>query len=156
MKEKILILALIFSISAFAQKKILFLGNSYTAVNNLPNLLYQMALADGETIIFDSYTPGGYTLQQHSNDVTALAKINSQAWDVVVLQEQSQLPSFPPFQVITDVLPFAKKLDSLIHVNNPCTQTVFYENMVIRAIARIIRPCVLMQECRNDFVKAIC
>ena len=126
MKEKILILALIFSISAFAQKKILFLGNSYTAVNNLPNLLYQMALADGETIIFDSYTPGGYTLQQHSNDVTALAKINSQAWDVVVLQEQSQLPSFPPFQVITDVLPFAKKLDSLIHVNNPCTQTVFY------------------------------
>ena len=96
MKEKILILALIFSISAFAQKKILFLGNSYTAVNNLPNLLYQMALADGETIIFDSYTPGGYTLQQHSNDVTALAKINSQAWDVVVLQEQGQNSNYPP------------------------------------------------------------
>lgn len=39
---------------------------------------------------------------------------------------QSQEPSFSPGQVQTDTYPFAKKLDSLIHLSNPCAETVFY------------------------------
>ena len=126
MKKILLSLACLMTFQVFAQKKILFLGNSYTAVNNLPDLIYRLALADGDTIVFDSSTPGGYTFEQHSTDPVALGKINAQAWDYVVLQEQSQRPSFDPQQVAVEVLPFARKLDSLIHVNNPCTQTVFY------------------------------
>lgn len=126
MKKILLALACTINLQAIAQKKILFLGNSYTAVNNLPDIIYRLALADGDTIVFDSYTPGGYTFESHSTDPAAIAKINAQAWDFVVLQEQSQRPSFDPQQVAVEVLPYAMKLDSLIHHNNPCTQTVFY------------------------------
>lgn len=106
--------------------RVLFLGNSYTAFNNLPQMVRDIALANGDSIIFDSYTPGGYTFQQHSADANAIAKINSQPWDFVVLQEQSQRPSFPPAQVASQVYPYAAILDSLIRNNNPCSETVFY------------------------------
>ena len=111
---------------AFGEKRILFIGNSYTAVNDLPGLVYNVALANGDTIIYDAYDPGGYTFELHSADASAIAKINSNSWDYVILQEQSQRPSFPPSQVQQEVYPFAMRLDSFIHANNPCTQTVFY------------------------------
>lgn len=116
-----------FTLSTLAQPvKILFIGNSYTGVNNLPNLVYNFAFSKGDTLITNSYTPGGYTFQQHSADSNAIAKIYLDQWDFVVLQEQSQLPSFPPAQVAAEVYPYATLLDSMIHDNNPCSETMFY------------------------------
>ncbi len=119
---------LVFSF-AFSQnntKKILFLGNSYTYVNDLPQMLLLAANSTGDSIIFDSNTPGGYTLQGHYNNATSLSKIAMGKWDFVVLQDQSQLPSFPDADVENSVYPFAKKLDSLINLKNPCAETIFY------------------------------
>lgn len=107
-------------------RRVLFLGNSYTSVNNLPQLLSDVALSAGDTIVFDSYLPGGYTLEGHSTDPNALLKIASGPWDVVVLQEQSQRPSFPINQVEQEVFPFARSLDSTIHAQWPCALTLFY------------------------------
>jgi len=130
MKNKIcviLLMVFVISLTAGAQPvRVLFIGNSYTYVNNLPQLFHDVALSFGDTIIFDSSTPGGYTLEQHSTYAPTLNKITSQQWDYVILQEQSQRPSFSPSQVATEVLPYAMVLDSLIHDNNPCTETVFY------------------------------
>ena len=106
---------------------VLFIGNSYTAVNNLPQLVKDIALANNDTLIFDSNTPGGYTFNQHFNDINTKSKINSTAWDYVVVQAQSQEPSFSPSQVMQQTYPYAKKLDSLIKLNNLCTTTIFYE-----------------------------
>ncbi|MEO7523098.1 MAG: PKD domain-containing protein, partial [Ferruginibacter sp.] len=119
---------IILSISIFAQttKRALFLGNSYTYVNNLPQLIADLAASAGDTLIFDSNTPGGYTLQGHSGNTISLDKIMLGNWDFVVLQEQSQLPSFPITQVQTDVFPYAHTLDSLINLFNPCGETMFY------------------------------
>jgi hypothetical protein len=107
-------------------RSVLWLGNSYTASNNLPDLLYQLALAGGDSIIYDSYTPGGYTLENHWNSLTSQSKINQQPWDYVVLQAQSQEPSLDSTFVANWVLPYADALDSIIHLNDSCTQTVFY------------------------------
>jgi hypothetical protein len=107
--------------------KVLFLGNSYTYVNNLPQLISDIALANGDTLVFDSYCPGGKTFQGHSVDPASISKINAQTWDHVVLQAQSQEPSFSPSQVNSQTLPYAIKLDSMIQHNNACTETVFYE-----------------------------
>ncbi len=107
--------------------KVLFLGNSYTYVNNLPQLIHDVALANGDTLIFDSNCPGGQTFYGHFNDATSISKINALAWDNVVLQAQSQEPSFSPAQVEAQTLPYAIKLDSIIQHNNNCTETVFYE-----------------------------
>lgn len=108
------------------QTRILWIGNSYTYVNDLPTMFYNLALSGGDTVVFDSRTVGGYTLNQQANDVTTLAKIASQPWDYVVIQAQSQEPSFPTGQFNTQTLPYAIILDSLVHANDSCTQTVFY------------------------------
>ena len=123
-----LILAfVVFISSSFAQtKNVLFLGNSYTGVNNLPLLTYNLALSLGDTINYDSNTPGGYTYEGHSTNATSLAKIAQGNWDFVVLQEQSQKPSFPPSQVATEVYPYAQVLVDSINSANSCTEPIFY------------------------------
>lgn len=107
-------------------KKVLFLGNSYTGANNLPNLIYLLALSNNDTLDYDSNTPGGYTYEAHSTNTTSLNKIAAQDWDHVVLQEQSQRPSFPPAQVANEVYPYAEILVDSILSNNPCTEPIFY------------------------------
>lgn len=129
MKFRLLVILLIFSVAAFGQsipKKVLFLGNSYTAVNNLPQMVADVASSAGDNLWFDSNTPGGYTLQGHSTNTLSLGKIAAGGWDYVVLQEQSQLPSFPLPQVQQMVFPYAQKLDSIINTYNECAETVFY------------------------------
>jgi PKD repeat protein len=108
------------------KKRALFIGNSYTSVNNLPQMVADIAASVDDTLLFDSSTPGGYTLQGHSSNATSLSKIALGNWDYVVLQEQSQFPSFPISQVETEVFPFAHFLDSLINAKNSCVETVFY------------------------------
>lgn len=87
--------------------------------------MQQLATSMGDTLIYDQNTIGGYTLQQHCIDATTISKIFSQQWDVVILQEQSQRPAFSPGQVATDVYPYAHILDSMVHKNNACSQTMF-------------------------------
>lgn len=125
----ILIAVIIFTTNnLFSQitKKVLFLGNSYTAVNNLPQLIADVASSTGDSLIFDSNTPGGYTLEGHSSNATSIDKIAQGNWDFVVLQEQSQRPSLPDVQVEQDVYPYAHILDSLINTYNLCAETMFY------------------------------
>src|SRR4051812_10943292 len=74
--------------------RVLFIGNSYTYVNNLPQIVADVASSMGDSLIFDSYTIGGYTLEQHFADTNCTNKIKAGGWDYVILQEQSQLPAF--------------------------------------------------------------
>jgi hypothetical protein len=117
----------VFSVQVVAQsKKVLFLGNSYTGVNNLSLLIRNIALSTNDTLIVDSNTPGGYTFQLHTTNTTSQSKLMAGNWDFVVLQEQSQLPSFPDDQVAVEVFPYARTLDSIINQYSPCAETVFY------------------------------
>ena len=126
-KIALFIVGLIAFASANAQvKKVLFLGNSYTYVNDLPQLLEDLALSKGDTIYTDENTPGGYQLIQHATNSATLSKIKANDWDFVVLQEQSQKPSFSPAQVQSDVYPYAKQLNDSIKSNYSCTETVFF------------------------------
>ncbi|MEI6646128.1 MAG: DUF4886 domain-containing protein [bacterium] len=72
-------------------KRVLFIGNSYTYVNNLPALFTNMVTsAGGKVLLVKSHTPGGCTLIKHSKDPKALALIDEGNWDMVVLQGNSQ------------------------------------------------------------------
>ena len=129
MKVKTLLLLCLFTATPLLSQKlnILFLGNSYTQENQLPQLIQSVAATVGYSIQVSENTPGGCTLQQHSASPTSLNLIAAGKWDYVVLQEQSQLPSCPPAQVAQQVYPYAALLDSLIKVSNPCAQTLFYQ-----------------------------
>ncbi|WP_159038638.1 DUF4886 domain-containing protein [Brumimicrobium mesophilum] len=108
------------------QKKILFIGNSYTNANNLPELITSLAQASGNSIISDAYTPGGSQLNQHATNPVVLNKIAAEDWDFVVLQEQSQLPAFPYAQTSTLFYPNAAILADSIYANNECSLPLFY------------------------------
>ncbi len=78
-KKSVLGIFILCSITLFGQqtKRVLFLGNSYTYANNLPQLLADIASSTGKTLIFDINAPGGYYLGQHLTNSTSLAKIAS-------------------------------------------------------------------------------
>ena len=112
-----------------AQTRVLFIGNSYTAVNNLPQLTADCALSIGFAgfpMEIASSTPGGTTFQVHTTNATSQSLINQGNWDYVVLQEQSQLPSFPDAQVAAECFPFATTLNEQILAADSCTETIFY------------------------------
>lgn len=52
--------------------------------------------------------------------------IRNGGWDFVVLQEQSQYPSFPQWQVETGVFPYAARLEDSVYAASPCAEPVFY------------------------------
>ena len=71
---------------------VLFIGNSFTARNNLPGLIEQLAAARGTTMQHRLISAGGASLRTHWNAGTALKAITEGEYDSVVLQEQSTLP----------------------------------------------------------------
>jgi hypothetical protein len=117
-----------FSVQVFSQNetKALFLGNSYTYYNQMPQMVSDIAESMGEELVTASNTPGGYTFEGHTTNLTSLALIEEGNWDFVILQEQSQIPSFPVAQVANESLPYAEALNDLIETYNPCSETVFY------------------------------
>lgn len=118
----------IISITAFGQstKRVLFLGNSYTDVNNLPSIIADLALNTGDTLIYTKHTPGGQTLEGHHADAQVLSFIQQGGWDYMVMQEQSQRPSFPISQVSVEVFPYAQALSDSLRMYNPCATPMFF------------------------------
>lgn len=106
-------------------KKVLFVGNSYTSVNNLPQMTAQVAASMGDTLDFTTSAPGGCTLQQHCSN-GSMTLIRQGGWDAVVLQEQSLYPAFPDWQVQQDVFPYAERLVDSIYACSPCAEPMFY------------------------------
>lgn len=121
-------IAFILSLTTQAQttKKVLFLGNSYTSYNNLPLLVSQMAENTGDVLLYDSNTPGGHRFLNHAVNATSLNKINSDEWDYVVLQGQSQETSWSASQMSTEVYPHVETLTSAIRTNFDCSNPMFY------------------------------
>jgi hypothetical protein len=102
--------------------RVLFLGNSYTGVNNLPQLTASAALSAGDTLLFDSNTPGGYQLVDHAADITSQNKIMAGGWHYVVIQGQSQEPVTLSGQFFNGGV----SLYNLIRQYNPCAVTMPY------------------------------
>ncbi|MBQ6237015.1 MAG: T9SS type A sorting domain-containing protein [Bacteroidales bacterium] len=116
-----------FAQNSFAQQSIraLFVGNSYTEVNNLPQMVADIAASMGNELHYQSNTPGGCTFQQHCNN-QSMTLIRQGGWDIVVLQEQSQYPSFPQQQVENEVFPYAQQLVNAVYDAGYCTEPMFY------------------------------
>lgn len=107
-------------------KKVLFIGNSYTAANNLSQLVQDLALSAGDGLTVHAHDPGGTRLSNHATDPMVFDLIRAQSWDYVVLQAQSQEPSWPISQVQSEVFPYAKILCDSIRAINPCCIPLFY------------------------------
>ena len=75
-----------------ATLKVLFIGNSFTARNNLPGMIGGLADAAGAKLDHRLLSIGGASLRSPRNRGEAPKAIEGGGWDYVVLQEQSTLP----------------------------------------------------------------
>jgi hypothetical protein len=128
MKILLAALSLSFSLLTFAQDSlsVLFIGNSYVYSNNLPSMLENLTLSLGDELTIDSKTNGGFTFNNHLNDPNTFTKLHSKPWDYVILQGQSQEPSFPFSQVNANTLPQAVRLADSVYANKYCSQAMYF------------------------------
>ena len=126
-KTLLLTIAILLFKASFSQEEIrvLFLGNSYTYVNDLPKIIEDIATNENKVFTHASVTPGGCTLFQHVESQTSLSKIRQGNWDFVVLQEQSQLPVIDYYRHNT-LKPSYKALYDSIMLYNPNAKVVGY------------------------------
>jgi hypothetical protein len=78
--------------SVTAPMKVLFIGNSFTARNNVPELISELAQSRGKSLEHQLISAGGASLRMHWNKGDAQAAFRQKRFDFVVLQEQSTLP----------------------------------------------------------------
>ena len=126
--KKILVIIFVFleGLTVAQTKNVLFIGNSYTYTNNMPQIVADLASSVGDNMTFEMSAPAGYKLIWHASNSTTLGLIHQGGWDYVVLQEYSQNPSEPIAFVESDVYPPAAALDTEINTYNPDAETIFY------------------------------
>jgi hypothetical protein len=87
-----------------APPRILYIGNSLTYANDLPDIVAAIAKAAGE--LPPTYTTvalGGYSLGDHITDGTAIRALQGAQWDYVVLQQGPSSLDESRVQLISDV-----------------------------------------------------
>ena len=123
---------LMLATAAFAEdpQRILFIGNSYTGVNKLPDVFLEVVKSSGRTVpVVKSSTPGGRTLKQHLGILGSMKLIEEGDWDVVVLQGQSQEPAIAEKDdsIRKEFLESAAELCKRIRLKSPHAKIFFYE-----------------------------
>ena len=133
MKSKLLIFQLIFivfySIIVRAQnnsKKILFIGNSITYFNDMPNLFKEISNSKGKNVIVDSHTPGGTGFVDHVDNPTVYGLFKNNTWDAVVLQPGSGESAGATSSVNVSIIRGKKMMDS-IQKYSPCAKVFLYQ-----------------------------
>eukprot|EP00421_Protoceratium_reticulatum_P011918 CAMPEP_0168400428 /NCGR_PEP_ID=MMETSP0228-20121227/22594_1 /TAXON_ID=133427 /ORGANISM="Protoceratium reticulatum, Strain CCCM 535 (=CCMP 1889)" /LENGTH=383 /DNA_ID=CAMNT_0008413971 /DNA_START=82 /DNA_END=1233 /DNA_ORIENTATION=+ len=88
---------LLASPASAAVQRVLFVGNSYTYVNDLPHTYKSLAerRMPGTTVTVDSHAVGGQTLGQAAQAPACRAKVEAGAYDFLVLQDQSCIVGVP-------------------------------------------------------------
>jgi uncharacterized protein DUF4886 len=103
--------------------RVLFVGNSYTTVNDLPSVFASLARSGGHRVQVGTAAADGWTLADHAGSPATAAKLASGKWDIVVLQEQSQIPSVEEFRQ-AQMYPAARRLVGSIR--NQGARPLFY------------------------------
>lgn len=105
-------LLLLGACSGEADHRVLFVGNSYTHSNDMPDMVATITDAHGTSIKWTMIAPGGAFLDQHATDPAVVAALQSGDHDIVVFQEQSVITSVPDMAA-SRTIPAARTLDAL-------------------------------------------
>ena len=109
--------------------RVLFVGNSYTYVNDLPTMFSELSRSGGHKVEVSTVAEGGFTLADHVNSAQFSEALTSNQWDYVVLQEQSQTPSVEYLR-INFMYPAARTLVKQIRAVN--AQPLFFSTWAHR------------------------
>jgi len=105
---------------------VLFVGNSLTYFNNMPQQFEQIADEQGHHVTVDQHTPGGTGFVHHVANNTLYQKFRDQVWDYVIIQPGSnESPGFS--YPIAETITRGKKLRDSIIKYSPCASIHYYE-----------------------------
>jgi PKD domain len=125
-----LVLAFLFGSQAFGQKNedlsVLFVGNSYTHMNDMPFLFDRIAKSKGKSIHVEMNTRSSATFNIHTTRPDLFESIKSRKWDFVVLQGFSRELSFDPEYIDTASIPYFNQIVDSVKANHPCTNILLY------------------------------
>jgi hypothetical protein len=94
--------------------RVFFIGNSYTYVNNLPEIFARLAFSGGHKVETGMSVGGGWMLSDAVTAKNTRDGLTSKTWDYVVLQEQSQTPASAESRRMF-MLPAVRELTGLIY-----------------------------------------
>jgi len=112
--------------------KVLFIGSSYLAVNDLPGLFAGMAEAAGKEVFVGRRVQSGFYLDFFAQDNATTEAIRAQEWDYVVLSGGCQTAGYPDTHHLIkadwtrhDPYPALQELKRKIQENDPGTVLVY-------------------------------
>ncbi|MCX6270345.1 MAG: T9SS type A sorting domain-containing protein [Bacteroidetes bacterium] len=125
------------SVDCLAQDtvKVLFIGNSFTYSNDLPQLVNAFITSDNTPVFTDMYAPGGVSVgdtaqgtSAHMNNPAVYQKIRDNDWDYLVLQDNQgrfahDSAVFPGSSLV--IQGHLKIRDSL-HFHHPCAKMIWF------------------------------
>jgi len=109
--------------------KVLFVGNSITYYNDMPQTFEAIANSLNDTTKVTMYAPGGTGFENHVASETLYGLFRQGNWDHIVLQPgtgDSGGEEFGGTPIETTLVRIRTLLDS-IYFYNPCAKVIFYE-----------------------------
>jgi hypothetical protein len=123
------ILALFATSPVIAQSeplKILFIGNSYTHMNNMPGMFEKISKHAGMNVIVEKSALSGASFHVHSQRKDMFEAINKRNWDFIVLQGYSRELTYDPSHLDSATVPYLNQIIDTIYKKNACTNLLFY------------------------------
>ncbi len=114
-------------VASFAQyTNVLFIGNSYTHMNNLSKIYQNLANSKGKNVLADTLAVSGSSLQGHTLRENTYKKIKSRSWDYVFIQGYSRELSRDSAVIANQTIPYAQQLIDSLKKYNPCINIYYY------------------------------
>lgn len=113
-------------LSAQKETSVLFIGNSFTFMNDMPFTFKSIAESKGKKVYVDTVVEGGKNFNYHASQPETFAAIKSRKWDYIVIQGHSNELAQPDSKVDQLTYPYAKIIVDSIRENNPCAEVVLY------------------------------
>lgn len=95
-------------VSAKPRLAVLFVGNSYSF--GVPGAFSKLAAEHGKSVRVGHSTNSGWSLKLHARNPGTLKKIREGKWDVVVLQEHSEIPAMSAMKRAATMYPPLREL----------------------------------------------
>jgi len=171
MKRFFTILALsLLSSAAYSQDEtsILFIGNSFTGVNNLSDIVQQFCIFDGKPVYTFAHAPGGISVgdvfmgtDAHMNNPLVYDLIKSRDWDFVVLQDNQGRFALDsavfPDPALSKVIEGHLKIRDSVHFYHPCAKMIWFSGWGLKedALTEWIDPIQINYRVLNDSAKDV-
>jgi hypothetical protein len=112
--------------NAINPMKILFIGNSYTHYNKMPELFGTIAKSKKIKLDVVMNAKSNHTFKMHCQRPEMFESIRSEKWDYVVLQGFSRELMYDKEIIDTASIPYFKKILDSVYANHSCTNILLY------------------------------